>query len=84
MAVETFFFVLHLDCNVETALQLPVKVYQVGIDVVQQRARWLQRERDGQPAAERFNILSGRMRLPKTFEQRREPTFASRPLQRRL
>jgi len=34
MAVETCFVVLHLDCNAETALQLPVKVYQVRIDVV--------------------------------------------------
>ena len=45
VAIESLLAVLHFDRDLEAAPQLRVKVYQVGVDVVEQRARWSQTER---------------------------------------
>ena len=84
VAVEKRLLILHLDSSFETPLQMSVKVYEVRIDVVQDRALGSQAQWRGESAAERFNVASGRMLLPKRREVWYQPTLASRPLQRRL
>ncbi len=57
--VETLLFVSHLDRYLKTALQMRVKVYQVGIDVIQDGALWSQTEWACESAAEGLNVAPG-------------------------
>jgi hypothetical protein len=38
MLVETLLFISHLDSYLETALQVCIKVYEMGIDIIQEGA----------------------------------------------
>ena len=59
LPVETLLFVSHLDGYHEPALQMAIKVYEVGIDVVQTGALWVQTQRGGESAAEGLNVAPG-------------------------
>jgi hypothetical protein len=59
VAIEGFLVILHLDCYLEALLQLSVKVYQVRIDVVEDRCLRLQTQGDCESAAERLNETCG-------------------------
>ena len=65
MSIEAFLFISHLDIDLETTLQLYVKVYQVRIDIIQDGALWPQPQWGSESAAERFDVASGRVALPK-------------------
>lgn len=84
MTVETRLVVLHLDSDIEASLQMPVKVYQVRIDVVQQGAVWSQPQRYSKAAAKRLYIRLGFMGFPQVGQARHQPSLSSRPLQRWL
>ena len=59
LSVETLLFVFHLDGYREPALQVRVKVYEVGIDVVQAGSLWVQTQRGGESSAEGLNVAPG-------------------------
>ena len=70
MAIEVFLIISHLDSYLETTLQLSVKVYQVRIDIIQDRTVGTQTYGDCESAAERLDIASGRVALPKVQQVR--------------
>lgn len=54
--IEKLLVVAHLNPNLQTALHLKVKIYQVRIEIVQDRLAGLQPQRRGQSAAKRLNV----------------------------
>jgi hypothetical protein len=84
MSIEAFLIISHLDSYLETTLQLPVKVYQVRIDIIYEGTVGPQTYWDCESAAERLDITSGRVALPKLHQVRYQPSLAAGPFQRGL
>jgi len=70
MSIEAFLIISHLDSYLEATLQLSVKVYQVRINIIQEGTVGPQTYWNCQSAAERLDIASGRVALPKLHQVR--------------
>jgi len=64
MLVKQILVVASFNLYLEAALDMPVKINEMRIDIIQKRAGWLQAERDRQPAAKRLYVSSLPMLLP--------------------
>jgi hypothetical protein len=84
LAIKERLVVSHLHAHSQTILQLTVKIYQMWIDVIQQRKLWLQPKHNGETAAKWLHVSSLYVRFPNWFDMRDEPTLAAGPFQRRL
>src|SRR5688500_11881848 len=80
MPVEELLVVAHLDPRLHAVLQVPVKVDEMRVDVVEQRPRRLQAKHDREPAAKRFNVAAIGIAVPDRFDMRHQPAFATGPL----
>ncbi len=61
MRVETRLLIRHFDSWFQTSLQMSVKIYEVGIDVVQEGTFRSQTERGRESTAEGLNVSPGGM-----------------------
>jgi hypothetical protein len=84
LAIEKLFIIPHSHAHPQTILHVAVEVDQVWIDVIQQRLPGLQSKHDSEAAAKRLDISTLRVCVPDWFQMRDEPTFATRPFERRL
>jgi hypothetical protein len=80
MRVKKFFVVTRVDFQYQPPPHLPVEIYQVRIDIIEQCALGLQTKRDREPAAKRFNVSPMFVTAPDQFNVIEQPAFSSRPL----
>jgi hypothetical protein len=64
MLVENYFIVFHFNVQFEAFSDLPVEVYEVRVNVVENGKPGLKLKRNGEASAKRFDISSIAMWLP--------------------
>ncbi len=81
LAVEQPLVVLHLQIGLEPLLKPAVKIDEMGVGVVKERAFGQEPERDRQPPAKGLDEPRSGMRFPKRPEVRYLPALSAGPLQ---
>ena len=84
MCIEKFRVVARLDLQRKSTTNLRVEINQVGIQIIQRCALWLQTQRDRQPTAKRLDITAMLVWAPERFDVGHQPTLPASPFQQRL
>jgi hypothetical protein len=83
VGVKDFFFVPHLNRDLQTTLNLPIEIYEMRIDIVQESQCGPQPESHGQSTTKRLNVAPVLLLFPDWLLVWNQPALATGPFQRR-